>query len=129
MSFSIHSIAGRLAATALIVSVLGATSPQRANAAYANTPPGGKYKDCHGYVLHVSVQNIRVHCNDGVPKDLSFISWPKDVNLADGTTRQTTSLKPNTPVHVIFTESLGIRHAYKIYVADPKGHGLYGFKS
>jgi hypothetical protein len=102
-----------------------------ANAAstYGTVPPGGKYKDCHGYMLHVSTANIRVHCVDGVPKDLSFVSFPKFVDLKNGKTVQTVDLKPNTPVHVIFTESLGIRHAYKIYVADPNGHGLYGFKS
>jgi hypothetical protein len=129
MSFSLRSLVNPIAASALVASLIGAAVPLQANAAYANTPPGGKYKDCHGYMLHVSAQNVRVHCIDGVPKDLSFISWPKQVNLADGTTKQITALKPNTPVHVIFTESLGIRHAYKIYVANPQGHGLYGFKS
>ena len=42
---------------------------------------------------------------------------------------QSRDLKENTPVHVIFSESLGIRHAYKVFVADPKGRGLYGFKT
>jgi hypothetical protein len=92
-------------------------------------PPGGKYHDCHGYVDHVSFQNVRVHCIDGVAKDLSFLSWPKVVDLKNGETMQTSALKPGTPVHVIFSQSLGVRHAYKIYVADPQGHGLYGFKS
>ena len=91
-------------------------------------PPGGKNKDCHGYVRHVSVNNIRVHCIDGVPADLSFLSVPV-VSLPGGKTMNTTDLKPNTPVHVIFTQSLGIRHAFKIYVAKPSGHGLYGFKA
>jgi len=92
-------------------------------------PPGGKYRDCHGYMRHVSLANVRVHCNDGVPSDMSFISWPKFVNLANGTTIQSKDLKPGTPVHVIFTQSLGVRHAYKVYVANPRGHGLYGFKA
>ncbi len=92
-------------------------------------PPGGKYHDCHGYVRHVSLENIRVHCIDGTAKDLSFLSWPKFVNLPSGQTIQTQSLKPGTPVHVQFSQSLGVRHAYKIFVADPQGHGLYGFKS
>jgi len=96
----------------------------------ANTlPPGGKYKDCHGYMLHVSMQNVRVHCIDGVPADLSFLSWPKFTDLPDGKTVQTNSLKSGTPVHVVFSQSLGIRHAYKIYVANPRGHGLFGFKA
>ena len=94
-----------------------------------NLPPGGKYHDCHGYVRHVSLQNVRVHCIDGVPADVSFLSWPKFVNLPNGKTLQSAALKPGTPVHVIFSMSLGLRHAYKVYVANPQGRGLYGFKS
>lgn len=92
-------------------------------------PAGGKYKDCHGYIRHVSDINIRVHCIDGTPADLSFIQFPKYANLRDGKSVQVKDLKPETPVHVKFTQSLGVRHAYKIFVADPKGRGLYGFKS
>ena len=92
-------------------------------------PPGGKYHDCHGYVRHVSLENVRVHCIDGVPADMSFLSWPKFVDLPNGQTMQSKDLKPGTPVHVIFSMSLGLRHAYKVYVANPNGHGLYGFKA
>jgi hypothetical protein len=113
------------AAAALTVLAL----PASAASTYGTIPPGGKYKHCHGYVRHVSAANIRVHCIDGVPADLSFISYPKFVDLPGGRTMQARDLKPNTAVHVIFTESLGIRHAYKVYVADPKGRGLYGFKT
>ena len=92
--------------------------------------PGGKIRDCHGYVRHVSTENIRVHCIDGVPADLSFLYAPNFATLfADGKSVQTKDLKPGTPVHVEFTQSLGIRKAYKIFVANPNGHGLYGFKS
>ena len=92
--------------------------------------PGGKIRDCHGYVRHVSDTNIRVHCVDGVPADLSFLYAPNFATLMkSGKSVQTKDLKPNTPVHVEFTQSLGIRKAYKIYVADPRGRGLYGFKS
>ena len=92
--------------------------------------PGGKVRHCHGYVRHVSTQNIRVHCIDGVPADLSFLYAPNFATLlSNGKSVQTKDLKPNTPVHVLFTQSLGIRKAYKIYVANPNGHGLYGFKS
>jgi hypothetical protein len=92
--------------------------------------PGGKIRDCHGYVRHVSSENIRVHCVDGVPADLSFLYAPNFATLlSNGKSVQTKDLKPNTPVHVEFTQSLGIRKAYKIFVADPNGHGLYGFKS
>jgi hypothetical protein len=92
--------------------------------------PGGKIRDCHGYVRHVSSTNIRVHCIDGTPADLSFLYAPNFATLfSSGKSVQTKDLKPNTPVHVLFTQSLGVRKAYKIYVADPNGHGLYGFKS
>jgi hypothetical protein len=121
----------KYATLAMLLSVAQLFGANGASAAstYGTVPPGGSYKNCHGYMLHVSTANIRVHCIDGVPKDLSFVSFPKFVDLKNGKTVQTVDLKPNTPVHVIFTESLGIRHAYKIYVADPNGHGLYGFKS
>jgi len=92
--------------------------------------PGGKIRDCHGWVRHVSDTNIRVHCLDGRPSDTSFLYAPNFVTLVhNGKSVQTKDLKPNTPVHVEFTQSLGVRKAYKIYVADPNGHGLYGFKS
>ena len=92
--------------------------------------PGGKIRDCHGYVRHVSTENIRVHCIDGVPADLSFLYAPNFATLmSNGKSVQTKDLRPGTPVHVEFTQSLGIRKAYKIFVADPHGHGLYGFKS
>jgi hypothetical protein len=92
--------------------------------------PGGKIRDCHGYVRHVSTENIRVHCIDGRPADLSFLYAPNFATLlSNGKSVQTKDLKPNTPVHVEFTQSLGIRKAYKIFVANPNGHGLYGFKS
>ena len=92
--------------------------------------PGGKIRDCHGYVRHVSSENIRVHCIDGRPADLSFLYAPNFATLlSNGKSVQTKDLKPNTPVHVEFTQSLGIRKAYKIFVANPSGHGLFGFKS
>ena len=97
--------------------------------AQQGTPPGGKNRDCHGYIRHVSLENVRVHCIDGVPADVSFLSWPKFVDLPNGKTIQSKDLKPGTAVHVIYTQSLGIRHAYKVYVANPNGHGLYGFKA
>jgi hypothetical protein len=113
-----------------LAAVLAIVASAFAAPATASTlPPGGKYKDCHGYMLHVSMQNIRVHCIDGVPADLSFLSWPKFTDLPNGKTVQTKSLKSGTPVHVVFSQSLGIRHAYKVYVANPKGHGLFGFKA
>jgi hypothetical protein len=92
-------------------------------------PAGGKYHDCHGYVRHVSATNIRAHCIDGVPADLSFLYIPKFASLKDGRSIQVKDLQPDTPVHIIFTHALGVRKAYKIFVADPSGNGEYGFKS
>ena len=121
-----------LPAAAVACAVLSAAAPafgavtQREGASV----PGGKIRDCHGYVRHVSTENIRVHCVDGVPADLSFLYAPNFATLlSNGKSVQTKDLKPNTPVHVEFTQSLGIRKAYKIYVADPHGRGEYGFKS
>ena len=110
------------------IAVLFAAAPLLA-ADQTALPAGGKYKDCHGYIRHVSASNIRVHCIDGTPADLSFLYIPKYANLSDGKSVQTKDLKPATPVHVIFTQSLGLRKAYKIFVADPNGKGIYGFKS
>ena len=108
---------------------IGATVPALASTTAGVVPVGGKYKDCHGYVRHVSKANVRVHCVDGTPADMSFLGWPQFVDAPGGKTVAEKDLKPGTPVHVIFTQSLGVRHAYKVYVADPKGRGLYGFKT
>ena len=105
--------------------------------AYAQTPPpsppdapgGGHFKECHGFVRHVSDLNIKVHCIDGNASDQSFLYSPRYANLRDGKSVQTTDLRPDTPVHILYTQSVGIKKAYKIYVADPSGHGLYGFRS
>jgi hypothetical protein len=116
----------------LAVVVLGAVP------ALAQTPPpddngmlpaGGKFKECHGYVRHVSDLNLKVHCIDGNASDQSFLYLPRYANLRDGKSVQTTHLRPDTPVHIFYTQSLGVKKAYKIFVADPNGHGLYGFRS
>lgn len=106
--------------------------------AYAQTPPpppaddatpAGHFKECHGFIRHVSDLNIKVHCIDGNASDQSFLYFPRYANLRDGKSMQTTDLRPDTPVHVLYTQSVGIKKAYKIFVADPNGHGLYGFRS
>ena len=112
--------------------ILPTTAPAAAQVTerHGASVPGGKIRDCHGYVRHVSDTNIRVHCIDGTPADLSFLYAPNFATLtSSGKSVQTKDLKPNTPVHVEFTQSLGVRKAYKIYVANPTGRGLYGFKS
>jgi hypothetical protein len=126
---SIRRSLSALTALAVVASsVLAASAAVTEN--QGASVPGGKIRHCHGYVRHVSTQNIRVHCIDGRPADLSFLYAPNFATLfSNGKSVQTKDLKPNTPVHVEFTQSLGIRKAYKIFVADPNGHGLYGFKS
>jgi hypothetical protein len=95
-----------------------------------SAPAGGKWRDCHGYVRHVSDTNIRVHCIDGVPADLSFLYAPNyEALFSNGKSLQAKDLQPGTPVHIVFTQSLGVRKAYKIYIVDPHGHGLFGFSS
>jgi hypothetical protein len=89
----------------------------------------GHYKECHGYVRHVSDLNLRVHCIDGSPSDQSFLYLPKYAKLRDGKSIETTLLLPDTPVHVLYTQTLGVKKAHEIYVADPNGRGLYGFRS
>lgn len=115
-----------IALAASSVGIASAAVTQRSGASV----PGGKIRDCHGYVRHVSDTNIRVHCIDGRPADLSFLYAPNFATLmSNGKSVQTKDLKPNTPVHVEFTQSLGVRKAYKIFVAKPNGRGDYGFKS
>ncbi|MFN2461332.1 MAG: hypothetical protein ABR591_11690 [Candidatus Velthaea sp.] len=114
---------------ALCTAALAVASAPALAAPQTALPAGGKYHDCHGYVRHVSSENIRVHCIDGRPADLSFLYIPRYADIRTGKSVQVKDLQPNTPVHVIFTQSLGVRKAYKIYVADPSGRGLYGFKS
>jgi hypothetical protein len=106
--------------------VLAQTAPPDDN---GSIPAGGKFKECHGYVRHVSDLNMKVHCIDGNASDQSFLYLPRYANLRDGKSVQTKHLLPQTPVHIFYTQSLGIKKAYKIYVAEPNGRGLYGFRS
>jgi hypothetical protein len=124
---------------ALAAGALACSIPLAAFAAAApETPPpsdegtipaGGHFKECHGYVRHVSDLNIRVHCIDGNASDQSFLYVPRYTKLRDGKSIQTKDLAPDTPVHIYYTQSIGIKKAYMIYVADPQGNGAYGFRS
>ena len=119
-----------LGATVVVVlSIAGAVAQTPPPDDNGQIPAGGKFKECHGYIRHVSDLNMKVHCIDGNPSDQSFLYIPKYANLREGKSVQTKDLHPETPVHVFYTQSLGIKKAYKIYVADPNGHGLYGFRT
>jgi hypothetical protein len=130
MTVSFAPLLRTLAAFAVValtaVPALAQTPPPDDN---GTLPAGGKFKECHGYIRHVSDLNIKVHCIDGNASDQSFLYMPKYAKASDGKSVQTKDLAPETPVHVYYTQSLGIKKAYKIYVADPNGHGLYGFRS
>lgn len=125
-----------LARTLAVLTALGITTCAIAPAATpppttdkGQIPAGGRFHECHGYVRHVSTVNIRVHCIDGKPSDQSFLYTPRYANVKDGKSIQTRDLVPQTPVHLYYTQSLGIKKAYRIFVADPQGNGLYGFRS
>lgn len=112
------------------VSFMVVPSVAQAHMHNTSVPVGGHYNECHGYVRHVSAANLRVHCIDGKPSDLSFISFPRfALRKLHGKTVQDVTLRPGIPVHIIYTHELGLRHAYKVYVANPRGHGLFGFKT
>jgi hypothetical protein len=129
------SLLRTLAACALVLAAPAVAVAQTAQAEPApasdngTLPAGGHFKECHGYVRHVSDVNIKVHCIDGNASDQSFLYLPKFANLKDGKSIQTKDLTPDTPVHIYYTQSVGIKKAYKIYVADPQGSGAYGFRS
>ena len=117
-----------LAAFALAASVTALAAPTSAASTYGTVPPGGKYKDCHGYVVSVSSSNLTVHCMDGTPIDLSFAHFPDNVDEKDGKTMKTADLKEKTAVHILYTQSFGSHKAYQIMLADPNATGPYGFK-
>jgi hypothetical protein len=119
-------LAAAALATLVVAPALAQAPPPDDN---GTQPAGGKFKECHGYVRHVSDLNMKVHCIDGNASDQSFLYLPRYSNLRDGKSVQTSNLRPDTPVHILYTQSLGVKKAYKIYVADPNGHGLYGFRS
>ena len=117
------------AAAAAIATVLTSTAAQAATPApYAQMPVGGKYKDCHGYVVSVANSSLKVHCIDGTPFDLTFSQFPDTVDEKDGSTMKSADLKEKTAVHVLYGQSFGSHKAYRIMLADPDASGPFGFK-
>jgi len=102
-------------------------APQREDD--GSIPAGGKFKQCHGYIRHVSTANMKVHCIDGNPSDQSFLTVPKFAKLTSGKTTETTLLKPDTPVHVYYTQSLGVKKAYRVFVDDTTGAPVSSLKT
>ena len=107
--------------------------------AFAQTPPpaedngaipaGGKFKQCHGYVRHVSTTNLKVHCIDGNASDQAFLYIPRFAKLANGNSVEMNTLKPETPVLVYYTQSLGVKKAYRVFVSDENGHETKALKT
>ena len=92
-------------------------------------PAGGRFKQCHGYVRHVSEINLKVHCIDGKASDQSFIYIPRFAKLASGKTVEMKTLKPETTVLVYYTQSLGVKKAYRVFVADAEGREKQGLRT
>lgn len=128
MASFLRQIARSLPTTLALAAGLSLAASAATPAPYAQKPPGGKYKDCHGYVLESAQDVFRVHCIDGNPVDISFDYFPDSAERADKTMLDRKDLKPQTPVHVKYTQSWGKHRAYEVFVADPDATGTYGFK-
>ncbi len=81
----------------------------------------GKTNSFYGEVVHVSVDNIKVH-DPKAKQTLSFVIAPKfdQVFSADGkTTYQMKNLKHGQYVRVVYDQkALGVRHADKIFIMN-----------
>lgn len=108
-----------LAVFAVAVALCAPARAQPAPSPAAALPAGGKYKECHGYIRHVALTSIKVHCIDGKPSDQSFLTFSRKVTLANGKTVEAKELKADTPVHVLYTQSLGVKKLFRIFVDDP----------
>ena len=113
-----------LLALAAVAPLAAAAAPSPAPLQPVGTPPPpGKYKECHGFVRHVAETTIKAHCIDGVPSDQSFAYVPRYAKLKDGVTPlQAQSLAPETPIHIYYTQTLGVKKAVRIEVLDEDGN-------
>jgi hypothetical protein len=123
MDISFAPIRRTLAAFACAAFACGVAlaQPQGPTEDNGTIPAGGKFKECHGYVRHVSTTNLKVHCIDGNASDQSFLYIPKYAKLGNGKTVAMSELKPETTVLVYYTQSLGIKKAYRVIVSDATG--------
>lgn|GEM_PF-5777343 len=111
-----------------------ATAPSQGQHGYPRThaPPDVPGQDrtsnlptrvWEGYVVHASAQSLRVH-SPTQKRDLTFLIASVPHHLADPNGIETyamSELPPGTHVKVVYTQMLGIRHAYVIYVFRPDG--------
>ena len=106
-----------------------AQSQLPANEDNGSLPAGGKFKECNGYVRHVSSTNMKIHCIDGKASDQSFLYLPRFATSKSGRSVQTSELRPDTPVRVLYTQTLGVKKAYRIFIADSDGNEKSSFRS
>jgi hypothetical protein len=66
----LRTLAALAIATLVATPALAQTPPPSDN---GMLPAGGKFKECHGYIRHISDLNIKVHCIDGNPSDQSCL--------------------------------------------------------
>jgi hypothetical protein len=123
MDLSFAPIRRTLAVVACAALTCGAALAQTQTATEDNgtLPAGGKFKQCHGYVRHVSSTNLKVHCIDGNASDQSFLYIPRFAKLPNGKSVEMNTLLPETTVLVYYTQSLGVKKAYRVFVADANG--------
>ena len=114
------AFAGLLCGTAFAQSQAPAADPD------GSVSAGGKYKDCHGYIEHVSATNMKVHCIDGNASNQSFVNLPHLAWFSSGKSVKTSTLAPGTLVHVVYTQGFGIKKISKIFVGDPSGNEKSG---
>ncbi|TAM75776.1 hypothetical protein EPN44_07430 [bacterium] len=76
-----------------------------------------------GAVVHASAQSVRVH-SPAQHRDLTFLVFSPPHHLTDANgmgTYAMSELPPGTRVKVVYTQMLGVRHAYVIYIYRADG--------
>ena len=102
--------------------------PSAAPAAMATPPPRGSSSNLpthvwEGYVVHASAQSVRVH-SPAQHRDLTFLVFSSPRHLTDPNgmgTYAMSELPPGTRVKVVYTQMVGLRHAYVIYIYRADG--------
>jgi hypothetical protein len=79
-------------------------------------PAGGKFHECHGYIRSISALAVKVHCIDGNASDQTFGIVPHVDAYENGKSIGVKALKPDETVHIYYTQAIGVKKAYRIYV-------------